>query len=285
MSSTPKIRGYIAENREVIVLLYRKSHKVTYLVTLNYKNRKEILKIGSRFYGRFYPNRCDISSDGRYFLYFAMGKSQKKYDKKLYCWTAICMPPKLTANILFEHNDTWGGGGRFIDNKHLFIAPGMYPSFDTTKKRSFDKYEIIFDAKLEDFGWNSGKGWKLVEQQIDPHYGEKYPIPKTWKKTTKGLSIIKTLEYDSHPKLKNGNEKGAYDIHSYDLFNEKTNEKYSLNDNETCQWADFDNYGRIILSRGNNLFIYQNSKSIKENEPQKKYDLEELITLPNTVYK
>ncbi len=280
MDNLPKISGYIAENKEIIVFLYRRSHKISYLISLYYKNKKEVLEVGSLFYGKFYPNRCDISGDGKHFIYFVMGKSQKKYDKQLYCWTAICTPPKLTANMLFEYNDTWGGAGRFINDKRIFIDPGIDPEFDISQKKAFKKYKITFDGALENGGWDSGKGWTLIEQQIDPKYGDKYPIPKTWKKTVKGFSLLKTLEYESYLKLKNGNIQGVYDIHNYYLLNEKTNEKYSLNDNGICQWADVDNYGRIILSRGSNVFIYQNIESVLNNTPEKWFDLKKYIASP-----
>ncbi len=280
-SNSPKIRGYVAEKKETIVFLYRRSHKITYFITLNYKDQKETLEAGSGFYGKFYPNRCDISKDAKHFLYFAMGKSQKKYDKKLYCWTAICTPPKLTANILFEHDDIWGGGGRFIDNKRrIFIDPGMYPEFDISQKRTFKKYKITFKGEFEHGGWNSGRGWKLIKEQIIPGYGDKYPIPKWWRKTEKETSIIKQLDYKTFQKDQNGKIQGEYDMHSYYIINHKTGEKYSLNQGENlCQWADFDNYGRIILSRGSNVFIYQNINSVLNSTPERTYDLEKLIVL------
>jgi hypothetical protein len=84
MKTIPKIRGYVASQKNIIVFLYRRSNKTTYLISLNYQTEKEWIEIGSRFYGRIYPNRCDLSPDGTYFLYFAMGKSQQQLQYILY---------------------------------------------------------------------------------------------------------------------------------------------------------------------------------------------------------
>ncbi|VEP12276.1 hypothetical protein H1P_1400004 [Hyella patelloides LEGE 07179] len=299
MKTIPKIRGYIATKKNIIVFLYRRSNKITYLISLDYQKGRESIQIGSRFYGRIYPNRCDISPDGTYFLYFAMGKSQQQYEKKLYCWTGICMPPKITANMLFAHQDTWGGGGRFVDDKTIFISPGMYPDFDKQQNHQFDNYQITFKGKLEDAeSWTSGKGWKLTEKQIVPSYGDKYPIPKCWTKTNGKITLIKHLNYSSYLKSKNGQTIGSYDLHSYEIRDNKNKVKYSLNDeSKICLWADFDNLGRLIVAQESEIFIYQNFKNIIDRERgsrlesisnqgvDKKYiktfDFEKLITLPH----
>ena len=280
MKSIPKIRGYIATENNLIVFLYRQSNKITYLLTLDYRKTKEFLQVGSRFYGRIYPNRCDISPDGTYFLYFAMGKSQQQYNKKLYCWTGICIPPKLTAQKLFAHRDTWGGGGRFIDRKTIFISPGMYPDFNRQQNDRFDRYQITFEEKLPPGeSWHLGKGWKLAETQIVPKYGTKYPIPKFWIKTNGNLTLIKHLNYDSFLKFKNGQTIGSYDLHSYEIEDNENKNRYSLNDESSiCLWADFDNKARLIVARESNIFIYRNLSDLVNQKYLKTFDFEILTT-------
>lgn len=285
MNSTPKIRGYVATKKNRILFLYRRSNKTTYLFLLTYLKDKEDLQIGSRFHGKFYPDRCDLSPDGTYFLYFVMGKSQRQYDKKLYCWTGICKPPEVTADILFAHGDTWGGGGKFLDDRTIFISPGMYPDFDLTRKYQFDKYEIIFDQNIEDGGWTSGKGWKLSETQIDPKFGDKYPVPKSWIKTTGKVTLIKELNYNSYLKSKNGQTVGSYDLHSYRIQEHNNEIKYSLNDGEKiCLWADIDNYGRFIVARESEVSIYNNFSELIDRRPAKILNLEKLITSNNETF-
>lgn len=275
MKTIPKIRGYTASKQNKIVFLYRRSNKVTYLVLLNYQPGKESIQIGSRFYGRIYPNRCDIAPDGSYFLYFAMGKSQKQYNKKLYCWTGICIPPYINAKMLFAHNDTWGGGGRFIDDETIFIKRGMYPQFDLEKNYEIGRYQITFSGKYD--SWTSGKNWKLIETQIDPRYGEKYPIPKCWSKSNGKITLLKYLNYSSFLKSRDGYTVGSYDLHSYEIKNKKQID-WSLNtEKKLCLWADFDNFGRLIVARGSEVFIYKNCHDIINHKYSKVFDLEQLI--------
>ena len=276
METIPKIRGYIAEQKNKIVFLYRRSNKVTYLALLDYQGKKESIQIGSRFYGRIYPNRCDISPDGRYFLYFAMGKSQQQYNQKLYCWTGICNPPDIKAELLFAHNDTWGGGGRFLDEKTIFISRGMYPQFDLEQNYIIGKYQVTFTGKYD--SWTSGKGWKLTEIQIDPRYGEKYPIPKCWTKSNGKLTLFKYLNYSSFLKLKNGQTVGSYDLHDYEIKHNKKKLKHSLNNGDAiCLWADFDNKGKLILARGSEVFIYNTWHDIITCNFKNKFNLEDLV--------
>ena len=47
MQSTPKIRGYIAEEKNIITLLYRRSGKVTYLLVMKYGKGRETFEVGS----------------------------------------------------------------------------------------------------------------------------------------------------------------------------------------------------------------------------------------------
>lgn len=70
---------------------------------------------------KVYVDRCDLSPDGRHFLFVARdgrwgGMAEGSY-------TAISRPPYFTALSLFGQGDAWGGGGRFFDNAH-FQADG-----------------------------------------------------------------------------------------------------------------------------------------------------------------
>ena len=276
MKTIPKIRGYIANKNHKIVFLYRQSNKITYLVLLNYQKKQESIQIGSRFYGRIYPNRCDIAPDGTYFLYFAMGSSQQQYQKRLYCWTGICTPPYIKAELLFAHNDTWGGGGRFIDEQTLLISRGMYPQFDLEQNYTIGKYQITLTGKYD--SWTSGQGWKLIETQIDSRYGQRYPIPKCWVKSNGKITLLKYLNYSSFLKSKNGQTVGSYDLHSYEVQNNKTKVRHFLNqENTACLWADFDNYGRLVLARGSEVFIYNNWHDITNHKFKSKFNIEQLL--------
>lgn len=70
---------------------------------------------------KVYVERCDLSPDGRHFLYFAQNGHWQGETRGSY--TALSRPPYFTALALFPEGDTWGGGGRFLDNS-LYVASG-----------------------------------------------------------------------------------------------------------------------------------------------------------------
>ena len=43
-----------------------------------------------------------------------------------YTFTAVSRPPYLTALAMWPEGSTWGGGGRFIDNRTLRVAYGAH---------------------------------------------------------------------------------------------------------------------------------------------------------------
>jgi hypothetical protein len=71
---------------------------------------------GQWFKGRIYDYRADLSSDGRYLVYFAA-----KHKPPLYSWTAVSRPPFLTALALWPKGDCWDGGGMFESPTRLWL--------------------------------------------------------------------------------------------------------------------------------------------------------------------
>jgi hypothetical protein len=85
---------------------------------------------GHWFRGRMYPDKCDLSPDGRLLIYFA-GKFRQRDVARGYhsTWTAVSRPPYLTALALWPIGDTWGGRGVFLDERTVLVATSS-PSFD-----------------------------------------------------------------------------------------------------------------------------------------------------------
>ncbi|CUH67176.1 hypothetical protein TG4357_02851 [Thalassovita gelatinovora] len=68
---------------------------------------------------KVYLDRCDLSPDGRYFIYFQLNNRWK--DASAGSYTAISRPPYFTALALYPQGDTWGGGGYFVSNTDYVI--------------------------------------------------------------------------------------------------------------------------------------------------------------------
>jgi hypothetical protein len=78
---------------------------------------------GAWFHGRIYEEKCDLSPDGQLFLYFCLGSSP--HPGYTHAWTAISRAPWLHALALWPWGTTYGGGGRFFDNRKIFLHVQM----------------------------------------------------------------------------------------------------------------------------------------------------------------
>jgi|GEM_PF-753151 len=69
---------------------------------------------------KVYVDRCDLSPDGRHFIYFLLDGRWSSDARGSF--TAVSQPPYWTALALFPEGDTWGGGGAFLDNVHYWTS-------------------------------------------------------------------------------------------------------------------------------------------------------------------
>ena len=129
------------------VIIRRKPSKIFHITSWN--TTTDELEFGSWFNGRIYAERCDLSWDGNWMVYLAMGSGGDT-------WNGICMPPRLKTVADAPNMGTWAGGGFFPD-------PQTLRSNDVT----------CFDRSLSEFN-GSGKVPFAIER-IDSG-GEVFPI-------------------------------------------------------------------------------------------------------------
>ncbi len=67
---------------------------------------------GSWFKGKLYAKRCDLSWDGNWMVYLAMGS-------KGHTWNGICRPPWLRTEVDVPNFGSWAGGGVFTGRRTL----------------------------------------------------------------------------------------------------------------------------------------------------------------------
>lgn len=83
---------------------------------------RDTFKVGQWLRGRIYERRCDLSPDGKHFIYFAMNGRWKSETKG--AWTAISRVPFLKAIDLFAKGDCWHGGGLFLSEREFWLNDG-----------------------------------------------------------------------------------------------------------------------------------------------------------------
>ena len=99
-----------AHGAPVAVVIRRKPSKCCHVI--RWDTETDELIEGSWFRGRIYAERCDLSWDGRWMVYLAMGSKGET-------WNGICEPPWLRTIADVPNVGTWAGGGCFVSERML----------------------------------------------------------------------------------------------------------------------------------------------------------------------
>ncbi len=251
--STPKTFIHMARDAPVGVVLYRRSHLTTYVLKLDHKDR--LIK-GSRFYGRLFPERCDVSPDGKLFIYFAM--RGKKTDGKAdpATWTAISEPPSLHALVFCPNGSTWGGGGAFLDKKQLILFD------DAADRKSVRDYQIV-----PDFAHASGD----FVNQTHPYLNQRKPLVMTCPLVDRRRRYP-NLRRNLKPDVASG-----YDMFDYELQNPDGSDVAGAEDIILANWAGWHHDGRLVVAAGRLIKIYDVKPGKPLYKPVKTIDIEAAI--------
>lgn len=134
-SSKPKparIHLLAAKEAPYVVVLRRKPSRLVHVMRWN--TQTDEIEHGSWFQGRIYEMASDLSPDGEYMVYLAMGATGEM-------WTGICRPPFLKTLVDWPQKGTAYGGGLFRSRTRLEIYPG-YTAEDA--KKAIEKVEHRF---------------------------------------------------------------------------------------------------------------------------------------------
>ena len=116
----PPARLYVIPAAEAeVAVVFRRGPSDWYLV-LSWDIAQGKVEFGSWFHGRIYAEKCDLSPDGQLLLYFVHqgGKMGSDYTD---AWSGVSRLPWLTALGAWPQGTTYGGGGRFLSNRHLVL--------------------------------------------------------------------------------------------------------------------------------------------------------------------
>lgn len=264
-----RIHLLAAKEAPFVVVIRRKPSRLCHIMCWNTKN--DHFEYGSWFRGRIYEKRSDVSFDGKYMVYLAMGSSGET-------WTGVCQPPFLKTYVDWENCGTWHGGGVFTANRLLEINAGYAESvaFEAIEKAGS---KLPFRCKtLENPGYGEDEGvlYPRLERdgfrRIGP-LGEEVVVPgigyHTVCKNDPGWVVRPSR---SHPELRlryRGYSSGHGRIFEWDLP-----EHPGLLDDKVC-WATYDSLGQLIVAREGILYRYQ-LKDLLDHKPSAVIDLEPL---------
>jgi len=126
-----RIHVLLAREEPVGVIIRRGPSKQ--VCTLGWDRTHDDFRLGQWLRGRIYERRCDLSPDGKHFIYFAMNGKWSSESRG--SWTAISRAPYLKAVTFFPKGDCWLGGG-------LFPATGHTGSMTAVATRTLKRARI-----------------------------------------------------------------------------------------------------------------------------------------------
>lgn len=239
-------RLYVHLAREAPLGLIIRRGPSDWVEIIRWQTDHDTFAFGQWFRGRIYERRCDVSPDGRYFVYFAAKQSPRHFNSDYtYAWTAISRPPYLTALALYPKGDCWNGGGLFQDNRTLWLnhparAAQAHPQHQPPPSfrvqpgiEVWGEDRSILDKRLRRDGWQLIRPGQATNLLFTPSV--KYPV---WAK--RGLEMhLMDVDFQAYG--------GPY-VYWYVLDGLELGR---------CTWADWDQQGRCIVAQDGKLLAVE----------------------------
>jgi hypothetical protein len=165
------------EGRVGLVILHGRAKSVC---TLLWDRRKDTFTLGQWMRGRIDIETCDLSPDGRHFLYSAQKRKYVDAISETQRWTVVSRTPYLKAVAYYSRR--WEGGW-FVNNR-IYCLLGGEPQADDRECQEIQRVESdppehsLYAARLVRAGWaiednraefdgrlesvrSAGAGWQL----------------------------------------------------------------------------------------------------------------------------
>ncbi len=121
----PRLYFLMAKEAPIVVILRRGPSQRYHLIKIN--TQTATVEPGSWFTGSLYGDACDLSFDGEWLVYKALGAGGA-------IWTGLCRPPWLKTYREWETAGTRNGGGFFASRTLLQIH--VWSKMKTTQEVS-----------------------------------------------------------------------------------------------------------------------------------------------------
>jgi hypothetical protein len=238
-----RVHAILARDAKTAVIIRRGPSRS--VCTIGWDLRSDTFKLGQWLRGRIYERRCDISPDGKHFIYFTLNG---KWDSETGgSHTVISKAPYLKAIGLWANGSGWNGGGLFMSNTTFWLNSPWYQEQAEMRKPAKMEKLTEFPFKEPYGGECPGvyyhrlqrDGWKMVRDEKgagDDHIRvfEKV-LPKGW-----------VLEKSAHATIHHPVGKGCY----FDTHRLLRPESGQVIDCPGWDWADLDRKRLVWAERG-----------------------------------
>jgi len=248
-----RLFGLLAKEAPRAVILRRGPTRRVQL--LLWHTDTDMFEEGQWFYGRIYEWGCDLSPDGKLFLYLAQKAKtlEHQMSRTTHKWTALSHPPYFTALALWPCGDSWDGGGMFLSQQALWLCYDRR----NLKNRAYKNFSIEASFRPERYQESAIRdGWERVQQ--GKFASERWPDnvpepalrmravthqPEIWQKYCPDRRYSLVKEFYREPDF-------SFEPLIY-LVDVSTGEQQLI---EETTWIDWDQQGRLVFARAGKLF-------------------------------
>lgn len=152
--------------------------------TVLWDRKRNEFKLGQWMRGRIYERRCDLSPDGKHFIYFAMNGRWQSETKG--SWTAISRVPCLKAVNLFAKGDCWHGGGMFLSDREFWLNDGYghaeLKNSSQLRRNINGQPKDYFGGECLTIYYNrlQRDGWKMSDEEYQGATLFEKKLPRGW---------------------------------------------------------------------------------------------------------
>jgi hypothetical protein len=238
----PRIFGIPAARAPVVAIIARGPTSWTRLGRWDVE--RDEYRHGSWLAGAVYPQRCDVSPDGRWLAYFTLKPSSRWEAGRWEAgWTyiAISRLPWFTALAAWGTDGTWTRGVRFVEDRERWTV-GEPDEGDVRPLRGRFGLEI---RRAETFSVERDRGWTETEDtpaRAEDEMWDEQRAPR--------VTLRKPNPREKDRRLLVGGRFAAFrDSRNYD-----PEVWYALEEGgdlrflEDAQWADWDAFGRLLVA-------------------------------------
>lgn len=265
--TTARLHLLPAKKKPIVVVLRRKPSRGYHV--LQWHTRRHQLTSGSWFRGRLYEGRCDVSWDGRWMVYLAMGSQGET-------WNGICRPPWLRTVADLPNCGTWAGGGVFTQPRELLANDHWH--WDRSLAEFSDDKSMPFKIVHEESG---GEDLPSLERRLQRDGWQRAGDFGTERQISLKHTIYSVLhEGDAgwawrptakHPTLR---------MYYRGYFVGGSTYEFQLEDSALLgldvDWATWDCLGQLLVSRKGCLEAY-GLRDLRKGRPSFRHDLEGLV--------
>jgi hypothetical protein len=241
-SAPARIHLLPAKEAPVVVVIRRKPSRLFHVIRINTETGS--YEQGAWFTGKLYAMRCDVSFDGNWFVYLALGAKGQT-------WNGISMLPRLACVAESENLGTWFGGGYWSSRKVLrlngrAITKGKVPFQIEPMASEYGSEDLgVVYPRLERDGW----------RRCGDNWGKDREV------TCRGKYTVECVGDDGwdlrpsqrHPSLHLWY--AGYLKHGY-TFRFRIREDAEFLD-DTVDWAAYDSLGQLVVARKGAVSVYR----------------------------